>query len=84
MQDTTVAKDLVTGKEAQDRGVIYLEYSSVEIQAKEHGRKWKVYGSPVGRLKRRQTIFDYLSQGSPWFGGQCWRRECLRALMDSY
>ena len=29
----------MTGKEAQEAGVIYLEHSSVEIQAKEWGRK---------------------------------------------
>ena len=44
VQDNRVARNLVTGKEAS---VIYLKHSSVEIQTKEWGRKWKLYGSPV-------------------------------------
>ena len=37
----------MTGDAARRNRVIYLEYSSVEIQAKDGGRKWKVYGCPV-------------------------------------
>lgn len=47
IQDVKAAKRLMIGDEARRSGVIYLEYSSVEIQVKQGGRKWKVYGCPV-------------------------------------
>ncbi|KAF8588641.1 Metallo-dependent phosphatase [Ramaria rubella] len=58
-EDPKAAKDLMTGGKARRSRVQYLEYSSVEIQVKRGGRKWKVYGSP----------------GSPWFGGWAFNYE---------
>jgi hypothetical protein len=47
LQNAEIVKSLMIGDEPRRSRVIYLEYSSVEIQAKHGGRKWKVYGSPV-------------------------------------
>ncbi|KAF8527772.1 Metallo-dependent phosphatase [Gautieria morchelliformis] len=58
-ENAEITKSLMIGDEARHSHVIYLEYSSVEIQAKHGGRKWKVYGSP----------------GTPWFGGWAFNYE---------
>jgi len=49
----SAARALFLGEEAQAARITYLEYAAAEIQAKEGGRTWKVYGSP----------------GTPDFGG---------------
>lgn len=47
LQNTGAVKSLMIGDEARHSHVVYLQYSSVEIQAKRGGRRWKIYGCPV-------------------------------------
>jgi len=43
---TEQARESVAGTAAKAAGVVYLESSSHEFQAKEGGRRWSVFGSP--------------------------------------
>lgn len=41
---------LLTGPKAVERGIIYVQDQRIEFTAKENGRSWSLYGSPVGRV----------------------------------
>lgn len=46
-QDVAAVRELVAGKDAKAAGIVYLQDEAYEFQAKEGGRSWSVYGSPV-------------------------------------
>ncbi|EKM60034.1 uncharacterized protein PHACADRAFT_138454 [Phanerochaete carnosa HHB-10118-sp] len=45
-EDVDAVREVLTGDEARDAGVVYLQDATHEFQAKEGGRTWTVYGSP--------------------------------------
>jgi hypothetical protein len=58
-QDIHTIRDLFLGTQAMEAGVMYLQDESREVQLKEGGRKWSIYGSPVGFISR--VIFALLT-----------------------
>ncbi|KAG6907200.1 hypothetical protein DXG01_009980 [Tephrocybe rancida] len=46
-QDRAKIIDLLTGPQAREAGIVYLQDSSHTFQTKPDGRTWSVYGSPV-------------------------------------
>ncbi|KZT40977.1 Metallo-dependent phosphatase [Sistotremastrum suecicum HHB10207 ss-3] len=46
-ESTSKALDLMTGTQARNAGVVYLNQSSVRLQFKPDGRHWNIFGSPA-------------------------------------
>lgn len=46
-QSIGLIQDLVQGHKATKAGIVYLEDQTHSFQARENGRMWTVYGSPV-------------------------------------
>ena len=46
LQDIYAARALLLSQEIKEKGFIYLENESVEVQV-DGGTTWKLYGSPV-------------------------------------
>lgn len=47
LQDIKVIMEMLEGPRAADAGIVYLQDQIYEFRAKENGKLWTVYGSPV-------------------------------------
>ena len=47
LQDIVPIREMLKGQRAIDAGVVYLQDEEYKFKAREGGREWSVYGSPV-------------------------------------
>lgn len=75
-------KRVVDGPNISDSGLVYLQDQSFEFQAREGGRKWSVYGSPVRQawphtqkhlINHRAVVARILQLGIWIYAGRAWR-----------
>jgi hypothetical protein len=52
LQEISAARKLVYSPEVREAGIHYLEHESLELMT-PNGKKWKIYGSPVGPTRPR-------------------------------
>ena len=51
-QDVQAVRQLLAGSQAREQNLIYLQDELFEFRAKDNGRLWSVYGSPVSSSRR--------------------------------